>query len=449
MDNKNQVPANNGRSKDLNRFGESSKSKSAANSSGAGDPAIEKARSEINAQTSSMLREIEERRKRRLARQREMEQQIQAEEEAKARRMARIKAQEELSRSISQPGASIKKPVPTVSSSDSIFSNKNTPSEISDMFAARRSKNSDTLEHTKERATISPQEGRRAVRSVASGETQVMPKITEAVPQSTHAKHSAKAVRRAQTPVRPQSARPAGSKSAERTNAVRTDKNENKQIQKTKHTKQKKTKGEFNMLKEVRDWVIAIAVAVVLALLIRNFVFTLVQVQGHSMEPTLQENDRLYVNRLFYTPKKGDVVIFEPASDPNRPYIKRVIATEGDTVYIDFETGDVYVNDEVIDEPYINGRTTHSGSYINMLISEGAYSRDNPIVVEKDKIFVMGDNRNNSKDSREIGQVPKDELLGGAVFRFWPLNKFGSVTYKTTASYLIEDENMNFAYAAE
>ena len=96
-----------------------------------------------------------------------------------------------------------------------------------------------------------------------------------------------------------------------------------------------------------------------------------------------RENDRLYVNRLFYTTKKGDVVIFKPSSDPKRPYVKRVIATEGDTVYIDFETGDVYVNDQVIDEPYIKTKTTRSGSYIAEQIASGNYSKDNPIVIEK------------------------------------------------------------------
>lgn len=185
-----------------------------------------------------------------------------------------------------------------------------------------------------------------------------------------------------------------------------------------------------NWGKEIRDWVIAIAIAVVVALLIRNFVFTLVKVQGESMEPTLKSEDRLYVNRFLYDPQKEDVVIFVPESDPDRPYVKRVIATEGDTVYIDFNTGDVYVNDEIIDEPYIKEKTSRTGSYIMSLVTKGEYSRERPIVVEKDKIFVMGDNRNNSRDSREIGQVPKDEVLGGAVFRFWPLNKFGSIQYK-------------------
>ena len=140
------------------------------------------------------------------------------------------------------------------------------------------------------------------------------------------------------------------------------------------------------------------------------------------MEPTLQQSDRLYVNRFLYTPKKGDIIIFRPASDPKRPYVKRVIATEGDTVYIDFETGEVFVNVELKDEPYILEPTHRNGSYIMGLMEHGTYSKEKPITVEKGKIFVMGDNRNNSKDSREIGQVPKSEIIGHALFRFWPFN---------------------------
>lgn len=182
--------------------------------------------------------------------------------------------------------------------------------------------------------------------------------------------------------------------------------------------------------KEAMDWIQSIVIALVVAFLLKNFVLTLAKVQGQSMEPTLQNEDRMYVNRLMYTPKKGDVIIFRPASDPKRPYIKRVIATEGDTVYIDFESGDVYVNDELLDEPYIYEPTHLIGAYIESVMEHGEYSRENPIVVEKDKIFVMGDNRNHSKDSREIGQIPVKEVIGHAVYRFWPLNNLGNVDYE-------------------
>lgn len=186
-------------------------------------------------------------------------------------------------------------------------------------------------------------------------------------------------------------------------------------------------KKETNWMKELRDWILAIAVAVIVAMVIRQYVFTLVKVQGQSMEPSLHNDDRLYVNRFFYTPKKGDVVIFEPASDPKRPYVKRVIATEGDSVYIDFETSDVYVNDELLEEPYIKAPTRELGSYITSLMAEGKYSKDCPIVIQPGYIFVMGDNRNNSKDSRQLGPVPIDEVMGGAVFRFWPLDNAGKI----------------------
>ena len=182
-------------------------------------------------------------------------------------------------------------------------------------------------------------------------------------------------------------------------------------------------------VKELREWAVAIIAAVLIALFVRQFVFTLVNVKGASMEPSLHENDRLYVNRLFYKPEKGDVVIFRPKTDPNRPYVKRVIATEGDTVYIDFRTGDVYVNDEIIDEPYIKAKSKAIHGYISKLIREDRYAKDDPILIQPGYVWCMGDNRNNSLDSRELGPIPVDEIIGGAVFRFWPLSDFGGVNY--------------------
>ncbi len=190
---------------------------------------------------------------------------------------------------------------------------------------------------------------------------------------------------------------------------------------------EEETPQKNSIMKEVFEWVKAIAIALVVAFLLRNYVLTLAKVSGESMEPTLQNADRLYVNRVAYTPQKGDVVIFEPASDPGRPYIKRVIATEGDTLYIDFKTGEVYVNDELIDEPYISEPTHLTGSYINFIMMSGNYSKENPIKIEEGYFWAMGDNRNASKDSREIGQIPFNELVGHATFRFWPLDNIGTV----------------------
>lgn len=184
-----------------------------------------------------------------------------------------------------------------------------------------------------------------------------------------------------------------------------------------------------SFMKEIREWIQAIVIALVVAFLLRNYVLTLAKVDGQSMEPTLQHSDRLYVNRVAYTPQKGDVIIFEPVSDPGRPYIKRVIATEGDKLYIDFETGDVYLNGNLIDEPYISEPTHLRGSYIDFLIMSGNYSKENPIEIKEGYFWAMGDNRNASKDSRELGQIPVDELIGHATFRFWPLDNLGTVDY--------------------
>lgn len=176
--------------------------------------------------------------------------------------------------------------------------------------------------------------------------------------------------------------------------------------------------------KELIDWVEAIVVAVVVALVLRNFVMTLALVDGASMENTLSDGDRLYVNKLMYTPEKGDIVIIDTDKHPQGPLVKRIIATEGDTIYIDPYTNLVYVNDELIEEDYIKGKTVLPGMelYIN-----GEYSRKNPIVVGNDEIFAMGDNRENSSDSRNLGLFTEDEIMGHAVFRFWPLNEFGKL----------------------
>ncbi len=459
MDSNNRNSAG-GNGSDLDRILENAAT-NAARSSSSNDPTLEKARSEINAQADLMIREIEERRARRMARQREMEQQILAEENAKARRMARAKLSESsVLSSGSRPSAKGEnpKPAPSVSSVDSGFGNKSRsdarPAPFPASSEVQRSRNARESAQGKAPANISARSARPSSvndngsgpakrQTVIPGQTQKMPKITESVAQNPSSRANSDKRSAAAEQLNRTSA-PRGA----RTDAPRSRVQMPSSSQSGKKTKAKKKNGEINMLKEIRDWVLCLVIAVALALVIRNFVFTLVKVQGASMQPTLQENDRLYVNRFFYKPEKGDVIIFKPESDPDRPYVKRVIATEGDTVYIDFENGDVYVNGQIIDEPYIKDKTNRTGAYIMECIANGQYSKDNPIVVEKDKVFVMGDNRNNSRDSREIGQVPEKEIVGGAVFRFWPVTNFGSVAYPIETSYLIEDENHNFTFVS-
>ena len=168
-------------------------------------------------------------------------------------------------------------------------------------------------------------------------------------------------------------------------------------------------------IKELYEWTQAIALAVVLALFINQFVFSIVQVEGHSMDPTLNHKQRLIVNRLFYTPDSGDIVIVK--SNVLKKYIvKRVIALPGQVIDIDPISGDVTVDGALLDEPYIKEKLRSSG---------GAY--DYPLTVPEDTVFVMGDNRNNSQDSRSIGVIPYDELIGKAVFRILPISEFGGL----------------------
>ena len=117
---------------------------------------------------------------------------------------------------------------------------------------------------------------------------------------------------------------------------------------------QPKQPEKINWKKEVFEWSEAIIIAVVIAVIIRSFLFTLVAVEGASMENTLHDGDRLFVRRIGYTPKNGDIIVFTPENKPKTPYIKRVIATGGQTIDIDFTTGEVKVDGEVLKENYIN-----------------------------------------------------------------------------------------------
>lgn len=158
-----------------------------------------------------------------------------------------------------------------------------------------------------------------------------------------------------------------------------------------------------------------VAVMAVLMLFLRIIV-----VDGPSMERTLLNGDyMLLVSNMFYKePKHGDVVVVsKQAYDNGKPIVKRVIATEGQTVDIDFNEGVVYVDGVAQDEPYAKTLTT---------LKEGTAF---PLVVEEGKVFVMGDNRNNSKDSRstQIGQVDKREVLGKVAFILFPGTGMGGM----------------------
>lgn len=138
-------------------------------------------------------------------------------------------------------------------------------------------------------------------------------------------------------------------------------------------------------------------------------------VSGESMMNTLHDKDRMIVTSFMYEPKYGDIVVIPHTHAIPVPIIKRVIATAGQTLKIDFKKNKVYVDGNLLDEPYISSKTVFGDTLIPEKIPEGF-------------VFVMGDNRAHSTDSRfeEVGLVSVDDILGKAQFTIWPPNRFGS-----------------------
>lgn len=164
--------------------------------------------------------------------------------------------------------------------------------------------------------------------------------------------------------------------------------------------------------RELYEWTQALVGSVLTVVLVFTFLTRLIGVDGHSMVPTLQNGDRLLVlsSLLDSDYEYGDIVVLREESFLEEPIVKRVIATEGQTVDIDFEAGVVYVDGEALDEPYINEPT---------YMEEGT---EFPLTVPEGCIFVMGDNRNHSSDSRDsrLGTVDTRCVLGKAVFLAFP-----------------------------
>lgn len=184
------------------------------------------------------------------------------------------------------------------------------------------------------------------------------------------------------------------------------------------NTDKKKSAG-----RELLEWVQAIVIAVVLALVIRSFVFNVVKVDGQSMMPTLHNGDRMIVWRLGYEPKQGDIVVFNPPGyGENIFWIKRVIATEGQEVETDLKNNATYVDGKKLDESYINDCSCNEcGMYGGDDMIDRGFEKDKlKLTVPEGCIYVMGDNRNHSSDSRVIGQVSTNQVIGKAVLRFWP-----------------------------
>lgn len=168
------------------------------------------------------------------------------------------------------------------------------------------------------------------------------------------------------------------------------------------------------------EWLQAIISAVVIVVLLLTFVFRLVDVDGLSMFETLHDHDKVFVTSLLYEPQPGDIVVISHGQEYKDPIIKRVIATEGQSIQIDYDKGQVIVDGVIIDEPYLSEAMEYKAVF------------DNPIpdIVPEGMIFVMGDNRNNSLDSRSqrVGLIHKDDIIGKAQAVVFPFSNFKSLS---------------------
>lgn len=183
-----------------------------------------------------------------------------------------------------------------------------------------------------------------------------------------------------------------------------------------------KPQGKKSFIKELVDYIEMFAIAVGVVVLLFSFCFRLCTVSGASMNDTLIHGEKVVISDVFYTPKRGDIIVFHDTDTLNEPVIKRVIATGGETVQTFYtDTGmSVKITDKNGNESYLEEEYT---KYIYPTYLPDTY------VVPEGKVFVMGDNRSNSKDSRhpDIGFVDERAILGRVLFRVTPLSKLGAV----------------------
>jgi signal peptidase I len=167
----------------------------------------------------------------------------------------------------------------------------------------------------------------------------------------------------------------------------------------------------------LRELLETLILTVVTYLLVRTFLFETYRVVGQSMEPTLVQDERLIVSKLSYRlhePQRGDIIVFHDPQEPSRNLIKRIIGLPGEIIEIN--SGQVFVNGQQLDEPYLNSPSLRAEPQTP--IPEGTY-------------FVMGDNRNNSSDSRSWGVLAKDRIVGKAAFTYWPARLWGPAPHET------------------
>jgi signal peptidase I len=166
-------------------------------------------------------------------------------------------------------------------------------------------------------------------------------------------------------------------------------------------------------LRTFRTWMRDLFFSVLVAFFIIVFVYQPVKVEGSSMEPGLEDQERIFINKLVYrfeSIERGDIVVFRNPRDTHKSFIKRVIGLPGDRIYISY--GHVYVNGQQLLEPYVPFDFLDAKSFPEMVIPSNSY-------------FMLGDHRSMSNDSREIGPIARHYIYGKAVFGYWPMEKLG------------------------
>jgi signal peptidase I len=182
----------------------------------------------------------------------------------------------------------------------------------------------------------------------------------------------------------------------------------------------------------LREWIESIIIAASLAIFVRTFFFQIYKIPTTSMVPTLKPGDKIFVSKLVYgprvpftplrikgfrKPKRGDIIVFLPPHERRKAYIKRLLGLPGERILI--KGGNVYINGKLVTEPVIAK---------NFYYNQGKYGEnDKEIVIPPGKYFVLGDNSMSSLDSRYWGFVDEKDIMGKAVFIWWPPNRIGVV----------------------
>lgn len=203
-------------------------------------------------------------------------------------------------------------------------------------------------------------------------------------------------------------------------NSIENDNSENKLIEEAEK--------ENSFKSFIFDWLEVLVHAIIAVVICFSFLFRIATIDGPSMQNTLQDGERVIISNLFYTPQVGDIVVISrnkensvyTMNESNTPIIKRIIATEGQTVDIDFNEGIVYVDGIALDEPYTRTPTNLK------------WDIQFPVTVDEGCVFVLGDNRNDSIDSRsssigEYGMIDTRYILGHAVYRVFPFDRMGKI----------------------